>query len=495
MAIKTFSQQRYLFTDLRHIRCGDLEWFSPEGDILGVNPSGPAVQARADTGFVPYGIRLEGKQASREIIPNAPKTGRIIFDGGMYRSWYIQTDPAVICYIESKDGFEWTSPIKSPLQVPPGRVCHEFVYFIDNHGPASERYKCVYPVWATPSEMPALWKDYQTTEPRYRDLRFNEHRLQRMFAAVSPDGVNWTSLDKPLMYYGGDTDTTLYYDNYLRKYVLYTRQYIQERRWVGRAESDDFRNWGPIESIIWPSLDWPFSHDIYLNGRCSYPGLDEYHLMFPWVYDRFTQGGAVYLYTSEDGISWNKIPGEHVVPVTQGNDYDTEFVEAVHDLVPFKGNTVGIVSFDTTMPHKYPRWKGTTDDYGNYKGGAKFWATWPEGRLCGIVADEDGEFFTFPMIPQGRQLRLNARVHRGGDLRVGLMVHGEALPDTHMYQTYNNRTDIPGRTVNDCDPIFGNDQSITVHWDGHTDIATKEGAPITLQFKLRAAELFGFEWV
>ena len=110
-----------------------------------------------------------------------------------------------------------------------------------------------------------------------------------MFAAVSPDGINWTPLPEPLMYFGGDTDTTVYYDNHLGKYVVYTRQFINDRRWIGRAESDDFRNWGPIESIIGPSLESPFSHDLYTNGRCSYPGLDTYHLMFPWIYERYTQ--------------------------------------------------------------------------------------------------------------------------------------------------------------------------------------------------------------
>ena len=123
------------------------------------------------------------------------------------------------------------------------------------------------------------------------------------------------------------------------------------------------------------------------------------------------------------------------------------------------------------------------------------WSSWQEGRLSGLVADEDGGFFTFPTVPQGRQLRLNARVHRGGDLRVGFMVAGSADVSDHIDYSYHNRQDVAGHTVDDCDPVFGNDLSIPVHWNGQTDIGIEDGVAVTIQFKLRAAELFGFEWV
>lgn len=499
MSVKTFYQKKYLFTDLRHIRCGDLEWFSPEGDYLPTtNPPLPVSEARAQTGFVPYGIRLEAKEASREVIPTKTYTGQIIFEDGLYRSWYIEP-PAhstykipggpAICYIESSDGFEWTEPRKSPLEVPAGDLCHELSYFIDPNGSEEERYKCVYPVWAPPSEMPSLWEEYQKIHPRYREARFNKNRIQRMYGAVSPDGINWTSLPQPLMYNFGDTDTTVYYDKFLGKYVMYTRKYIHERRWIGRAESDDFRNWGPIESIIWPSLDWPYSQDIYTNGRCYYPGSEDYHLMFPWIYQRYTQSGGVWLYSSEDGICWNKIPGGSIIPYGQTGDWDGEHIGAMHNLVPFGKDRVAIKSVESGRPHKFPRWEGT--DYG----GGMCWSSWQEGRLSGLVADEDGGFFTFPTVPQGRQLRLNARVHRGGDLRVGFMVAGSADVSDHIDYSYHNRQDVAGHTVDDCDPVFGNDLSIPVHWNGQTDIGIEDGVAVTIQFKLRAAELFGFEWV
>jgi len=240
---------------------------------------------------------------------------------------------------------------------------------------------------------------------------------------------------------------------------------------------------------------------MYTNGRTTYPGLPAYHLMFPWIYERDTQRGSCYLYSSDDGICWNQVPGGPIIPVGKSHP-DGEYVNTTRDLVPVANNQVGVISTETTRPHTYPRWTDTKFVPGSKSisqkavyGGNSFWTTWADGRLCGLVADEDGEFFTFPVVPQGRQLRINARVHRGGDLRVGLMKHGDAGPGTHMQYTYHNRQEIPKHTISDCDPIFGNDLSLPVHWNGQSDIGIREGEAVTLHFKLRAAELFGFEWV
>ena len=490
MSLKTYHQRKYLFTDWRHIRCGDLEWFSSDGEVLPKHsPPGPSSVAWADTGFLPYGIQLSIQKAERETISKKNSIGRIILDDGLYKSWYLETDPPKICYIESKDGFDWTKPRKSSLSVR-GKASAEFVYFIDPNGPDGERFKCVYPVWPPESEWAGLWESYQKVHPRHREPRISETRIQCMYGAVSSDGVSWTPLPEPLMINFGDTDTTVYYDAWLQRYVMYTRKYIQDRRWIGRSESQDFRNWGPIESIIWPSLSWPATFDMYTNARCSYPGLDNYHLMFPWIYERYTQGGSVYLYSSEDGICWNELPGGPVIPAGGMGDEDGEYVSATRDLVPFGGNKVAIRCGEVSVPHKYPRWKDAQN-----RGGGQFWATWMDGRICGLTSEGMGGFFTTPVVPQGRQLRVNAKIHRGGNLRVGLLLHGQAIPGAHMDYSFNNRCDIKQRTIRDCDPIFGNGLSLPVTWNGETDIGTKDGEAITIQFDLRATELFGFEWV
>ena len=55
--------------------------------------------------------------------------------------------------------------------------------------------------------------------------------------------------------------------------------------------------------------------------------------------------------------------------------------------------------------------------------------------------------------------------------------------------------DTPGRAAADCDPLHGDDAALPVHWNGQTDISVPDDKPLILHFRLRQAELFGFEWV
>jgi len=249
---------------------------------------------------------------------------------------------------------------------------------------------------------------------------------------------------------------------------MYTRLYWQERRWIGRAEAEDFRNWGPVQPLVWPSLDGPLSDDIYLNGRTEYPGLPDHHLMFPMVYHRYTQGSDVELYSSADGICWNRVPGGPVItPDLLGEDI--EFLGTGKDLVPLGDDRIGIPFGGTPFPHKYPRWPAVLQSH------RRAWAWWPKGRLCAVTADQEGEFFTFPLRPAGRELKLNVRTRRAGEVRVGLV-------------------GVKGHSADDCDPIVGDDLGYPVRWSGRADVDVKEGDSVALRLKLRAAEVFGLEW-
>ena len=103
------------------------------------------------------------------------------------------------------------------------------------------------------------------------------------------------------------------------------------------------------------------------------------------------------------------------------------------------------------------------------------WAWWPRDRLGAVVADEEGEFWTFPVQPRGRELRVNFQARGGGGVWVG--IYGQ-----------------PGRSVADCDPLYGDSLAQTVRWHGESALGTAEGAPVVLHFKLRAAKLFSFTW-
>ena len=501
------SPQAVLFTDLRHIRCGDLEWFSPQGELLPVmRPPASQADPHAELGYQPRGIRLVAQPATKTDPWEQGPPGRVLYEDGLYRSWGVQADvPASadsstfyttpptsvrVRYAESHDGFTWQTVADSPLAVPGLSGFDGPTFFIDSHAPPEERYKVVFNARPPVSENAALWAAYQQQHPRHQEPRITESKLHCLYAAVSPDGIHWTALPEPLMVHQSDTDTTVYWDDWLERYVMYTRMYWQERRWIGRAEAEDFRHWGPIEPMVWPDLAWSPTTDIYLNARSVYPGLPQYHLMFPMFYERFTQASEVHMYSSSDGIVWFHVPGGPVITPGQAGSWDSEFISAGKDLVPFGPDRIGVPYHGTPFPHKYPRWPKVLE---GARGG---WVWWPKGRLSAVAADAEGEFYTFPMTPAGRSLRLNVRTRIGGEVRVSV-IRSQQVNDNrfHIRDIYANREVVAGRSLSDCGAITGDSPAAPVYWQGQSDIGAPEGQPITLHFKLRAAEIFGFEWV
>ncbi|NUQ65259.1 MAG: hypothetical protein HUU20_22560, partial [Pirellulales bacterium] len=289
-----------------------------------------------------------------------------------------------------------------------------------------------------------------------------------LFGVTSPDGLHWKPVAEPLLIHKGDTDNTVYYDEWLEKYVLYTRYLRYDRRTIARAESDDFLHWTPVEPIIAASLGDPCSYDVYTNARTSYPGLTEQHFMFPLVYRRDTQTSEIHIHTSMDGHLWDRVSAGPVLEPSDPPGWDGKFVAAGKNLVPLGADRVAIPYWGASHEHKYPRWPGViATRYG--------WAWWPKGRLVALVADAEGQFHTFGIPATGSSLRINARVHAGGYVRVGI-------------------DGAPGRTAADCDPITGDHVAHQVTWRGDPSAAVTPGSTVVLHFQLRAAELFGLEW-
>lgn len=475
--------RQFLFLDYRHINPGDLRWFSPEGRQLPVaGPPEPPVQAVAGADDVPSGIRLVAQQATKEGPIEGPPS-RILYEDGLYRSWSAGVDygkgndlgsyskaaarSIAINYGESKDGYAWNWREGGTVTPPHVTGIDGGHFFIDPHGPKEERYKFIYHALVLDGQA-ELWRQYKQVHPRHRDVRLNENTINGMYGMVSPDGLNWKAIPEPLMIHKGDTDNTVYYDEWLGKYVLYTRLYWMRRRMVARAESDDFRRWTPVEPILWPRLEDPFSWDVYTNGRTCYPGLPEHHLMFPVFYRRLTQTSEVHLHSSYDGIHWDRVPGGPVLEPGDPGSWDGEYIIAGKGLVPLGKDRIAIPYSACDHPHKYPRWPGVI----THKAG---WATWPRGRLCALRADGYGQFDTFTVEVTGRELHLNCKVPRAGEIRVGL----------HR---------VKGRSVEDCDPITGDHLDHTVTWKGDPRLTIEPGQEAVLRFRMRSADLFGFEW-
>jgi len=446
-------------------------------------PPGSPIEALADPCLLPRGIRLRAQPARKEgPINRLP--ARVLQEGGLYRSWFLKSvyltgqdkgsystapiESLIVRYGESKDGYEWDWTNCPQIKPPNVTGADGDYFFMDPHGPSEERYKGIFNAGVL-SVPEALLSEYLSRHPRYRDERITRDSVSCLFGMVSPDGLDWKLLPEPLMIHKGDTDNTVYYDSWLGKYVLYTRLYPGRRRVIARAESDDFRRWGPVERMLGPTLEDPFTWDVYTNAHTFYPGLSGYHFLFPELYRRYTQTSEVHMFSSEDGIHWNRVPGGPILKPGDPGEWDGEYLVAGKDLVNLGTDRIGIPFRAWKQPHKYPRW---SEVFSSETG----WAWWPEGRLCSLEAEEEGEFHTFEIEAAGESLKINARARRAGALRIGL-------------------TGIEGRSVNDCDVITGDDHNKVVCWRGETSHRVPPGSKVRLHIQLRAAELFGFEWV
>lgn len=481
--------RKLLFFDWRHIYCGDLSWRTSAGEAYGVaHPPEPPVPLHAVPVRMPYGVRLQAQPATKTgPVGDWNGWGRVIYHEGAYRTWYLKINgisklgsgsvadldrPAsvVICAAESPDGFRWTERDLQALDLPGMHQFDGLTFLVDPGAPEAERYKFIYCAQPSAAVAEPLLAEYAQRHPRWRDERLGPGRAWCLWALTSPDGERWTQHSQPLMMHPSDTDTTVTYDEDLGRYVLYTRLFRQDRRWVGRAESEDFWHWGPLEPVIWPRLDDPPDYDVYLNGYSAYPDQPGYHLMFPMFYHRFTQRSDVRLYSSADNVAWSQVPGGPVITCGAPDEWDSEFIGCGKDLVPFGPGRMAIPYSGTTYPHKYPRWPHVFDAW------QRGWAVWDSDRLCALVADRVGEFWTMPQAPAGRRLRLNARVPKGGMVQVGVV-------------------GLAGHSVDDGDPITGDRPDHVVSWHGEEGLPLPPDQPVVLHVRLRAAELFAIEWV
>lgn len=490
--------KKMLFFDYRHICPNDLAWKTADGESIQLyDPEGEPIPVYADHSQLAYGIRLEAQPATKGEKLDHGAPGSVFYEDGIYKSWgftaqypsavadkayhHIPAESITVRYGESKDGHEWSIRDTCKVDLTKADIARigpgDFLF--DPKAPPQERYKAIFkgePI----NGVDQLRAQYRKVHPRYRDHRIDPDEsdglMVCMYGIVSPDGENWTLLPEPLFINKGDTDNNFYYDEYLGKYVCYTRLYWMSRRMIARNESDDFRHWTPVEPIILPQLDDALNSDLYTNVRTSYPGEPSHHLMFPLHYDRYDQTSVIRLYSSIDGIRWLRVPGEPVISNGPPGSWDGAFIGASRHLVPLGKDRVGIRYWGNGWPHKYPRWKNLP----NLGGGA--WATWPRDRISAVVADEDGQFSTFvsPLPENTKTLKLNVSVRKAGMCKVGI---------------YLGEDEGTFRDVEDCDPIVGDHMDYTVTWKGSSDIGAKPGQPVRLFFRMRDAKLFAAEWV
>lgn len=497
--------KRMVFASWYYVRPGSFSWVDDKGNgVSVVGAQGPwgAHFRRHD---YPHGIRIvvEPAQKVGPIIGferpwegKGVNIGTLIHHDGRYKGWggsQAADGRKYACYFESKDGMTWERPNlglvefggnknNNLLETGPGTV------FIDPAGPPEERFKAV-----SEGEVdPKVVEEFRKRRPdayEHRAWRADVGKHFGVLGAVSPDGFRWRRLDFPLSIEHCDTQVVAYYDQQLRRYVVYTRNWMvgpmaercpDERgmRWlnvgrrsIGRTESGNFREF-PLSSVILePGCGFLPSDTLYTNCKTTIPGAPDQHLLFPTVWHTSDDSCSVIMASSHNGRIWQWLPGEPVLKTGPFGAWDGGCLFASPNLVELPNGDFVLPYTGYIFTHKYPRgqWKFQTG-----------YAVWPKGRLVALEAVDRGEFATVGFVPPGRRLRINALTQRAGSILVEVV--GQ------------NGQPIAGRTFGDAKPIIGDQFRAVVAWKGTDELGCKDGEYIYLRFQLEKAKLYGLDF-
>ena len=413
----------------------------------------------------------------------------VIQEGNRYRLWYgcswTVRDRAVVapdgrlklgsegggsgvCYAESSDGFNWERASLGMVEFEGSRDNNIFSLngfdgitghvFLDPNAPKEERYKV------------AGLTNIRTYRPQAKSMG------GIMGAAVSPDGIRWKRLPEPFWdsYFNNDGGPSIYFDQKLEKYVLFTRQNYPRRRSIARAETADFRRWPHPTLVLTPGPMEAPSDDFYNNTYVSYPGAEKAHLMLTSVYHRDTSLVDIRLASSVDGIAWNWVSRDPVLELGRPGDWNGGSMYAVPSMIKLPDGRVAVPMVGSSWSHN-EWWRVKFETHQKWPRGIG-WATWEDGRLSGIKADKRGEFTTHRFVYRGKELELNLRTGgRSGSVRLELLVEGE-----------------PERTPLRSRDIVGDHLWVPVPWEGNPELSALTGKTVRLRFQLYNAKLFGF---
>jgi len=489
--------KRLVFTNWFFIRPGSFGWYDKNGANISVGGSAALGEAEMRRSNVPTGIRLVAQKAKRRgpvftsekpwENPKGIMLSTVIHDGGRYRAW------AADCCYESSDGMDWLRPDIGIVEKDGSRANNLIdlnttggTVFRDPSAPDSERYKWVGLNSVSREEYDAFRK----RRPDAWEPRADRTDVGQVFAlrgAVSPDGFHWTMPPDPLAVEHSDTHVTAYYDEHLRKYVIYTRNYMigptagsfhderfrvwwdQGRRSIGRTESANFREFPLSEVILAPTPDMEPSDLLYTNCRTTIPGATDLHLMFPAIWHAAVDDTtSIALASSHDGRVWQWVPGPRVLKTGTLGEWDGGCVFTAPNLIELPNGDFALPYTGYLFPHKYPRGQL------KYAGG---YAIWPKGRLIALEAQDRGEFATAILMPPGNRMTINAVAH--GSIRIEVA-------------DYDGNAST-GRSFDDSIPIGGDAFRTTVAWKSGNDLG-HGGKPFMLKFRMEKASIFGIDF-
>ena len=427
-------------------------------------------------------LRLhEPRPAGTAIEYDRPWEGRgsaymtVLEDDGVYRLYYRGAPgdgPQVTCYAESADGVEWTKPDLGLFDVA-GTRNNNVILTPETGGDATHNFSPMV------DKRPGVPESEQ-----YKALGGSGRGGLTAFA--SADAITWRKLvEEPVFTKGAfDSQNVCFWSWAEGLYLCYFRVFTNRVRTVARTTSKDFRTWSePVEMKFG---DAPMEH-LYTNGTTPYFRAPHIYVALPGRFwpARKALGDeeAAALDVSEGSGAANDSSDAVFMSTRGGNRYDRTFMESFVRPGPEKGNWVSRANYpaqgvvptgDTEMSIYVGRGMGQeaaqmerltlrTDGFASLHGGYG-----------------GGEMLTRPFWFGGSELLLNYAMSAAGNIRVEL--HDET------------GAPIDGFTLDDCDPIIGDDVDRAVTWNGSSDVSSTAKRPIRLRFALKDADLYSLRF-
>ena len=416
-------------------------------------------------------------------------------DGDRYRMYYrgaqlsvkdgklVQPHPQVTCYAESQDGiswqkpdlglFEWEGSKKNNIIWTEGRATHNFTPFKD--------------------ERPDVPND-----EIYKALAYAPQGGRALSAFASADGLQWRLIkDQPVLTQGAfDSQNLAFWDDQRGEYRAYFRDFRKGLRDIRTATSQDLQKWSEAEWLEYPGSE---AQQLYTNNIKPYYRAPHLLIGLPTRYvDRGWSDSTKALperahreLRSRSSRRYGTALTEVVLMTSRDRKTFDRWDEAFLRPGPERPGT-------WNYGHLYAAWhlvetpaalEGAPPELSLYATESAWTGT--EAllrrytlRLDGFVSvyakAKGGELLTKPLRFEGDRLTLNFATSAIGSVQVEI-------------QDANGKP-VPGFTLADCPPLFGDTVERSVTWKGGPDVSRLAGQPVRLRFVMKDADLYSFQF-
>lgn len=402
----------------------------------------------------------------------------IIKNNNKYQAYYrglVNNKDNVICYAESEDGISWIKPNLGIYSIAGSKnnnviladaypVTHNFSPFLDKNPkcPSNEKYKAI------------GGKDESG-----------------LIAYVSQDGIHWKPLQKdPVITKGTfDSQNVAFWSESEKQYVCYFRvwsagNFTQKKgvRTIARSTSKDFINW--TDPVMMTFGDTPME-ELYTQQTAPYYRASQIYLA---IGARFVPGRQVISSAQAKSLNvdsryYNDASDVFIMSSRGGNTYNRYFMES------FIRPGIGLSNWSSrsnypalnvvqTSPSEMSIY--VTQDYAQKSAHLKRYSIRIDG-FSSLSGDfRGGNVITKPFTFEGKQLEINYATSAIGEIRFEL-------------QDKNGKP-IKGFTLEDCDPIIGNEISRTVSWNKKSNVSTLTGKEVKLRIYLKDSNLYSLRF-